>query len=206
MLIENPVTVVDPNVDKHCVREVAEAFVEFLHGVEAKEIFADAGYRSTDLATAQAGGGDFPAIEDLWDVDDFGGWDALTEKLFSETASSTEARVLADERVAAQTHGRRSTAGVATATDPGCGARHLGLRGAVVIYLGADGPPYSLRRSRHPPGPATASGAVPLYAARDLRTRGRRATGLTPTTLALAATLINAVNGHLPAWTLPRPP
>ena len=76
VLIENPVTVVDKNVDKHCVREVAEAFVEYLHSDEAKEIFADAGYRSTDLATAQKGGGDFPAIEDLWDVDEFGGWDA----------------------------------------------------------------------------------------------------------------------------------
>src|SRR6185295_9300374 len=72
VLIENPVTVVDKNVDKHCVREVAEAFVEYLHSDEAKQIFADAGYRSTDLATVQKGGGDFPAIEDLWDVDEFG--------------------------------------------------------------------------------------------------------------------------------------
>ena len=91
VLIENPVTVVDANVDKHCVREVAEAFVEFLHGDEAQEIFADAGYRSTDLATAKKGGSDFPAIEDLWDVDDFGGWDALTDKLFSDTGIATQA-------------------------------------------------------------------------------------------------------------------
>jgi sulfate transport system substrate-binding protein len=92
VLIENPVTVVDQNVDKHCVREVAEAFVEYLHGDEAKQIFADAGYRSTDLATAQKGGGDFPAIEDLWDVDEFGGWDALTDKLFSDTGIVTQAQ------------------------------------------------------------------------------------------------------------------
>jgi sulfate/thiosulfate-binding protein len=92
VLIENPVTVVDQNVDKHCVREVAEAFVEYLHSDEAKEIFADAGYRSTDLATAQKGGGDFPAIEDLWDVDEFGGWDALTDKLFSDTGIVTQAQ------------------------------------------------------------------------------------------------------------------
>jgi len=92
VLIENPVTVVDKNVDKHCVREVAEAFVEYLHGDEAKQIFADAGYRSTDLATAQKGGGDFPAIEDLWDVDEFGGWDALTTKLFSDTGIVTQAQ------------------------------------------------------------------------------------------------------------------
>ena len=92
VLIENPVTVVDKNVDKHCVREVAEAFVEFLHGDEAQQIFADAGYRSTDLATAQKGGGDFPAIEDLWDVDEFGGWDGLTDKLFGDAGIVTQAQ------------------------------------------------------------------------------------------------------------------
>ena len=43
VLIENPVAIVDQNVDKHCVREVAEAFVEYLHTDEVKEIFADAG-------------------------------------------------------------------------------------------------------------------------------------------------------------------
>ena len=92
VLIENPVAIVDQNVDKHCVREVAEAFVEYLHTDEVKEIFADAGYRSTDLAEAQQGGDDFPAIEDLWDVDEFGGWDALTEKLFSDTGIVTQAQ------------------------------------------------------------------------------------------------------------------
>ena len=92
VLIENPVAIVDQNVDKHCVREVAEAFVDYLHTEEVKEIFLDAGYRSTDLATAQKGGDGFPAIVDLWDVDEFGGWDALNDKLFSDTGIVTEAQ------------------------------------------------------------------------------------------------------------------
>jgi sulfate/thiosulfate transport system substrate-binding protein len=92
VLIENPVAIVDRNVDKHCVREVAEAFVEYLHTDEVKEIFAEAGYRSTDLAEAQKGGDGYPAIEDLWDVDEFGGWDALNEKLFSDTGIVTRAK------------------------------------------------------------------------------------------------------------------
>jgi sulfate/thiosulfate-binding protein len=91
VLIENPVAIVDQNVDAHCVREVAEAFVEYLHTDEVKEIFADAGYRSTDLAEAQKGGGDFPAIEDLWDVDEFGGWDGLNDKLFGDSGIATQA-------------------------------------------------------------------------------------------------------------------
>jgi sulfate transport system substrate-binding protein len=92
VLIANPVALVDQNVDKHCVRDVAEAFVEYLHTPEAKELYTDVGFlRSTDLAEAKAGGGDFPPIEDLWTVEDFGGWDALNEELFSDGGIVTQA-------------------------------------------------------------------------------------------------------------------
>ena len=61
VLIENPVAIVDKWVDEHCVREVAEAFVDYLHSPEAKEIFTDVGFlRSTDVKEAQKGGGQFP--------------------------------------------------------------------------------------------------------------------------------------------------
>jgi sulfate transport system substrate-binding protein len=95
VLIENPVAIVDQNVDKHCVREVAEAFVEYLHTDEVKEIFLDAGYRSTDLEEAKKGGDGYPPIDDLWDVDEFGGWDALNDKLFSDTGIVTQAQAQA---------------------------------------------------------------------------------------------------------------
>ena len=94
VLIENPVALVDQNVDKHCVREVAEAFVEFLHSEEAKELYTDVGFlRSTDLGAAKAGdpANGFPAIEDLWSVEDLGGWDALNEELFSDGGVVTQA-------------------------------------------------------------------------------------------------------------------
>jgi sulfate/thiosulfate transport system substrate-binding protein len=90
VLIENPVAVVDANADKHCVRDVAEAFVEYLHTPEVKAVFEEAGYRSTDLAEAQKGGGRFPAIEDLWDVDELGGWAELS-KLFADDGIVTQA-------------------------------------------------------------------------------------------------------------------
>ncbi len=91
VLIENPVAVVDENVDKHCVREVAEAFVDFLHTPEVKELYTTVGFlRSTDPAEAQKGGEGFPAIEDLWTVEDFGGWAELN-KLFEEGGAFTEA-------------------------------------------------------------------------------------------------------------------
>ena len=90
VLIENPAAIVDANVDKHCVREVAEAFVEYLHTPEVKAVFDEAGYRSTDLAEAQKGGGRFPAIEDLWDVDELGGWNELNQ-LFADDGIVTQA-------------------------------------------------------------------------------------------------------------------
>ncbi|HYJ61911.1 MAG TPA: sulfate ABC transporter substrate-binding protein [Actinomycetota bacterium] len=92
VLIQNPVAVVDANVDKHCVREVAEAFVEFLHTPDVKALYTEVGFlRSTDLAEAQAGGGQFPPIEDLWTVDDLGGWDGLTQELFDDDGIVTQA-------------------------------------------------------------------------------------------------------------------
>ena len=94
ILIENPASIVDVNVDKHCVRDVAEAFVEYLHSDEAKEYYRTVGFlRPTDLAAAAAGDEEmgFPPIEDLWTVDDFGGWDALDEQLFSESGVFTQA-------------------------------------------------------------------------------------------------------------------
>ena len=91
VLIENPVAVVDENVDTHCVREVAEAFVEFLHTDEAKELYTTVGFlRSTDPAEAAKGGDGFEPIEDLFTVDDLGGWEALNT-LFEEGGLISEA-------------------------------------------------------------------------------------------------------------------
>jgi sulfate/thiosulfate transport system substrate-binding protein len=92
--IENPVAVVDANVDKHCVRDVAEAFVNYLHTKEAKDLYTSTGFlRSTDLAEAKKGdpANGFPEINDLWSVKQMGGWDALDEKLFSDQGIATQA-------------------------------------------------------------------------------------------------------------------
>ena len=94
VLIENPVAIVDANVDTHCVREVAEAFVEFLHTPDVKELYRTVGFlRPTDIEDARKADPEvgFPEIEDLWDVDEFGGWDALNEQLFSDQGIVTQA-------------------------------------------------------------------------------------------------------------------
>jgi sulfate transport system substrate-binding protein len=95
VLIENPVAVVDTNAEAHCVSDVATAFVDFLHSAEAKDYYSATGFlRSTDPKEAAAGDptNGFPAIKDLFTVEDLGGWDALNEQLFSDNGVATQAK------------------------------------------------------------------------------------------------------------------
>jgi sulfate/thiosulfate-binding protein len=92
ILIENPVAVVDEYADKHCVAIVAEAFVDFLHSREAKELYTTVGFlRPTDRAKAQKGVGGYQPVRDLFTVEDFGGWTALNQQLFSSEGLFTKA-------------------------------------------------------------------------------------------------------------------
>jgi sulfate/thiosulfate transport system substrate-binding protein len=84
--IENPVAVVDRNVDKHGNRAVAEAFVQYLYSPEAQAEFAKVGFRSaipTASATYQA---QFPTVKTLATVQDYGGWAAVQKKFFADGA------------------------------------------------------------------------------------------------------------------------
>ncbi len=94
ILIENPVAIVNKNAEAHCVMDIAQAFVDFLHSKEAKGYYTDTGFlRSTDPKKAAAGDppNGFPAIDDLFTVEDLGGWEALDEKLFSDNGIATQA-------------------------------------------------------------------------------------------------------------------
>jgi sulfate/thiosulfate-binding protein len=84
ILIENPVAVIDTYVDEHGTREAAEAFVEFLFTREAQEIFAKYGLRSVDPEVAKATASQYPAVEDLFSIEYFDGWDQATPDFFGE--------------------------------------------------------------------------------------------------------------------------
>jgi sulfate transport system substrate-binding protein len=83
--IDNPVAIVDTYVDKHGTREVAEAFVDFLFTPESQQIFAKHGLRSPDPEVAKATAEQYPPIEDLFTIADFGGWKEATPKFFGDT-------------------------------------------------------------------------------------------------------------------------
>lgn len=77
--IENPAAVIDRNADRHKVRDVAEAFVAFLHDTQAQAAFLDAGFRSIDQSRKPSS---LEKPAQLFTIQDLGGWDLISSKLF----------------------------------------------------------------------------------------------------------------------------
>jgi sulfate transport system substrate-binding protein len=96
VLIQNPTVVVDKNAEKHCVENVANAFVQFLHTPDAQEIFQTVGYfRPVDPTAAQTGISDLgqEPVTDLFTTDDLGGWNALiNDTVFGPDGAFTKAQ------------------------------------------------------------------------------------------------------------------
>ncbi|MGO4537210.1 sulfate ABC transporter substrate-binding protein [Paenibacillus sp. 2TAB19] len=84
ILIENPAAVVDKNADKHGTRELAEAFIAYLHGDDAQQVFADYGFRPVNEAVAADTADRFIVPEGLFDVSYLGGWDEVRKTLYSK--------------------------------------------------------------------------------------------------------------------------
>jgi sulfate/thiosulfate transport system substrate-binding protein len=83
--IDNPIAVVDSYADKHGTREVAEAFVDFLFTPEAQQVFAKHGLRSPDPEVAKTTAEQYPPIEDLFTISEFGGWKEATPTFFGDS-------------------------------------------------------------------------------------------------------------------------
>ena len=81
--IENPAAVVDTYADRHKAKDLAEAFVAFLHGPEAQAAFIELGFRPLDRgAVAPASGAALPQPARLFTIADLGGWESVSTKLF----------------------------------------------------------------------------------------------------------------------------
>ncbi|HKX28034.1 MAG TPA: sulfate ABC transporter substrate-binding protein [Blastocatellia bacterium] len=91
VLIENPVALVDTYVDKHGVREVAEAFIDFLFTPEAQRAYAKYGLRPVEpeISGEQQISAQFPAVQDLWKIDFMGGWKRVGTDLFGPAGAYT---------------------------------------------------------------------------------------------------------------------
>jgi sulfate/thiosulfate-binding protein len=82
ILIENPIAVIDRNVDKHQNRDVAEAFVEFTHSPRSQRAFARYGFRLVDQNVAAEFSQSFPQPKYIFDIGYFGGWEVVFETIF----------------------------------------------------------------------------------------------------------------------------
>jgi sulfate/thiosulfate transport system substrate-binding protein len=82
ILIQNPVALVDASVDKHGSRAVAQGFVDFLFTPEAQRAFSEYGLRPVDPDVAKEVESKFPRVEDLWTIDDLGGWSKVLEEIY----------------------------------------------------------------------------------------------------------------------------
>ncbi len=91
ILIENPVAIIDINVDKHQNRAVAEAFVEFMLASESQRAFARYGFRPVDEQVAIEFSQKYPQPKHLFDIEYLGGWDNVHESIYGTNGVWTKA-------------------------------------------------------------------------------------------------------------------
>lgn len=82
ILIENPIAVIDKNVDKHGSRAAAEAFVEFVLSSESQKAFARYGFRPVDETVAMEFSEQYPIPRFLFDINFLGGWDKVHLEIY----------------------------------------------------------------------------------------------------------------------------
>jgi sulfate transport system substrate-binding protein len=99
ILIENPIAVVDKNVDKHGTRTAAEAFVDFVMSEEAQRSFAGYGFRPVNEKISKEFENQYPVPPLLFDVSYLGGWERLSKRIYGpEGVWPQIIRELADEK------------------------------------------------------------------------------------------------------------
>jgi sulfate transport system substrate-binding protein len=82
ILIENPIAIVDENVDKHGNRKAAEAFIDFVLSREAQRSFASYGFRSVDDEVSKEFESKYPVPPQLFDIHYLGGWENVTRDIY----------------------------------------------------------------------------------------------------------------------------
>ena len=90
ILIENPIAIVDKNVDKHGNREAAEAFIEFVLSPESQRSFAGYGFRPVDSDVFKEFQDTYPSPSLLFDISYLGGWENVTENIYGPKGVWTE--------------------------------------------------------------------------------------------------------------------
>jgi sulfate transport system substrate-binding protein len=91
ILIENPISMVDRNANKHGVRDLAEAFVQFCWTEQAQRSFAKFGLRPVLPIIAAEFKQKFPVPELLFDTGYLGGWAEIEKTIYGPNGVWTKA-------------------------------------------------------------------------------------------------------------------
>jgi len=82
ILIENPIALVDKNVDKHKNRGIAEAFINFVYSRDSQQAYARYGFRPVHGDVAKEFSRQYPEPKYLFDINYLGGWDGVNRTIF----------------------------------------------------------------------------------------------------------------------------
>jgi len=90
ILIENPIALIDKNVNKHQTRNIAEAFLEFVHSKEAQRLYAQYGLRPVNEEVAREFAAKYPAPKYLFNINYLGGWNQVENDIYGKNGVWTK--------------------------------------------------------------------------------------------------------------------
>lgn len=86
ILIQNPIAIVDVFSKKHGATELARYFLDYLWSEEAQLQFAQEGLRPVLPSTRERTAKQFARVEDLFTIEDLGGWSEIERQVFAAGA------------------------------------------------------------------------------------------------------------------------
>jgi sulfate transport system substrate-binding protein len=90
LLIESPAAVVESSVARHGNRELAGAFLDYLHSADGQRILAAYGFRPVGLDPDAAGADVGPPMPaGVFTMADLGGWDAVEDEVYGPAGTWT---------------------------------------------------------------------------------------------------------------------
>ncbi len=99
ILIENPVALIDKNVEKHQNGDVAEAFVDFLFSNDSQRAFAAYGFRPVNEVTSLEFARKYPRPGYLFEIHYLGGWEHVYTNIYGPEGTWTKVMSeLSDEK------------------------------------------------------------------------------------------------------------
>jgi sulfate transport system substrate-binding protein len=90
ILIENPIALIDKNVEKHQTRKIAEAFINFVQTKEAQRLFAQYGLRPVHEEVIKEFAEKYPIPKYLFDINYLGGWDKVEGDIYGKNGLWTK--------------------------------------------------------------------------------------------------------------------